>query len=50
MESSNNNQSKFGFTLNAENLNGRLAMLGFLAALLTELATGQGILHFWGLI
>ena len=50
MESSNNNQGKFGFTLNAENLNGRLAMLGFLAALLTELATGQGILHFWGLM
>ncbi|HEY9704104.1 MAG TPA: chlorophyll a/b-binding protein [Allocoleopsis sp.] len=50
MESSNNNKSKFGFTLNAENLNGRLAMLGFVAALLTELATGQGILHFWGLM
>jgi Chlorophyll A-B binding protein len=48
--SEQNNESKFGFTLNAENLNGRLAMLGFLAALLTELFTGQGILHFWGLM
>lgn len=32
-----------GFTMYAELLNGRAAMLGFLAVLLIELATGQGL-------
>ena len=41
---------KFGFTPSAENLNGRMAMIGFVAALITELVTGQGVLHFLGLI
>jgi hypothetical protein len=44
------NEGKFGFTINAENLNGRMAMIGFVAALLTELVTGQGVLHFLGLV
>ena len=39
-----------GFTLQAENWNGRIAMLGFVAALITEVASGQGVLHFWNLI
>mmetsp|Transcript_7903 Transcript_7903/g.12645 ORF Transcript_7903/g.12645 Transcript_7903/m.12645 type:complete len:122 (+) Transcript_7903:294-659(+) len=39
-----------GFTFKAETLNGRLAMLGFVAALLTEVATGQGTLHFLNLL
>lgn len=39
----------FGFTPKAEVWNGRLAMLGFLAIILTELVTHQGILAFWGL-
>ncbi|WP_309494645.1 chlorophyll a/b-binding protein [Phormidium yuhuli] len=39
----------FGFTPNAEVWNGRLAMLGFVAVVLTELITHQGILTFWGL-
>ena len=46
----NPNELKFGFTSSAENLNGRLAMLGFVAALITEMVTGQGILHVLGLI
>ncbi len=43
-------EAKFGFTPSAENLNGRMAMLGFVAALITELVTGQGVLHFLGLV
>ena len=43
-------EPKFGFTPSAENLNGRLAMIGFVAAVITELVTGQGVLHFLGLI
>ncbi|MCC5897040.1 MAG: high light inducible protein [Phormidium sp. BM_Day4_Bin.17] len=39
----------FGFTPKAEVWNGRLAMLGFVAVVLTELITHQGILAFWGL-
>ena len=43
-------EAKFGFTASAETLNGRAAMIGFVAALITELVTGQGTLHFLGLI
>jgi hypothetical protein len=50
MNSDNQKQGKFGFTAYAENWNGRLAMIGFVAALIVELVTGQGVLHFWGLI
>lgn len=39
-----------GFVPSAEIWNGRLAMFGFLAAALTEIFTGQGFLHFWGLV
>jgi hypothetical protein len=42
--------SKFGFTSFAENWNGRLAMIGFLAALILELTSGKGVLHFFGLM
>jgi hypothetical protein len=42
--------AKFGFNASAENLNGRAAMIGFVAALITELVTGQGVLHFLGLM
>ncbi len=44
------NSWKFGFTPQAEIWNGRLAALGFLAAILIELSTNQGLLHFWGLM
>lgn len=40
----------FGFSPQAEIWNGRLAMLGFLVAILIELFSGQGLLHFWGLL
>lgn len=46
----NRNDFKFGLTPQAENWNGRFAMIGFLAVVLIELLTGQGVLHFWGLM
>jgi len=41
--------SRFGFVAFAETWNGRLAMLGFVIGLGTELLTGQGILGQIGL-
>jgi hypothetical protein len=43
-------ESQFGFSSPAELLNGRMAMIGFVAALVTEYLTGQGTLHFLGLM
>ncbi|MGB3613123.1 MAG: chlorophyll a/b-binding protein [Elainellaceae cyanobacterium] len=43
-------ENKFGFTSFAERWNGRLAMLGFVAAIAVEYATGQGILEQLGLM
>ena len=43
------NDTKFGFSAFAEQWNGRLAMLGFVIGLGTELLTGQGILSQIGL-
>ncbi|WP_013321314.1 high light inducible protein [Gloeothece verrucosa] len=43
-------ENKFGFTSFAENWNGRLAMLGFVIGILTELLTGKGILSQLGLM
>lgn len=45
-----NNESKFGFVNFAEVWNGRLAMLGFVVGVATELLTGQGILSQIGLM
>ena len=42
-------QPRFGFVNFAETWNGRLAMLGFVIGLGTELLTGQGILTQIGL-
>jgi hypothetical protein len=44
------NETKFGFTQFAETWNGRLAMLGFIIGIATEIMTGQGILSQVGLI
>ena len=45
-----NQESKFGFTRTAENWNGRLAMLGFVIGIATELLTGQSILSQLGMM
>lgn len=45
-----NPEQKLGFTRFAEIWNGRLAMIGFVAAILVEMATGQGILGQLGLM
>jgi len=45
-----NQETKFGFTAFAETWNGRLAMLGFLIGVATELITGHGILSQLGLM
>lgn len=50
MENQDRNSFKLGFTPQAENWNGRLAMIGFAAALVIELVSGKGLLHFWGLM
>ena len=41
--------TKFGFSAFAETWNGRLAMMGFIIGLSTELLTGQGILSQIGI-
>ena len=46
---SDSTQARFGFVNFAETWNGRLAMLGFVIGLGTELLTGQGILTQIGL-
>jgi Chlorophyll A-B binding protein len=44
------NDWQWGFTPQAEIWNGRFAMLGFVAALLTELLSGEGVLHFYNIM
>ena len=41
---------EWGFTPAAESLNGRLAMLGFLFAVVIEMLSGEGVLHFLNLV
>ena len=50
MQGEDRNDVKFGFTPQSENWNGRFAMIGFLAVLLVEFFSDQGVLHFWGLM
>ncbi len=40
----------WGFTPQSEVWNGRFAMIGFIAAIVTELVSGQGVLHFWNIV
>lgn len=42
-------EPKFGFNDYAERLNGRAAMIGFVATLLIEYFTGKGLLEWLGL-
>jgi Chlorophyll A-B binding protein len=44
------NRWRWGFTPQAENWNGRFAMIGFVAALVTELVSNQGFLHYWNIV
>ncbi|PSB22873.1 high light inducible protein [filamentous cyanobacterium CCP1] len=44
------NAWRWGFTPQAEVWNGRLAMIGFVSAVLIELLSSQGVLHFWNLV
>lgn len=43
-------EPNFGFNIFAETWNGRLAMLGFVIGIATELLTGKGILSQIGLL
>ena len=45
-----NKEAKIGFTQFAESWNGRLAMMGFVIGVATEVLTGHGILSQVGLI
>ena len=45
----NDNQPRFGFVNFAETWNGRMAMMGILIGLGTELITGQSILRQIGI-
>jgi len=45
----NDNQPRFGFVNFAETWNGRIAMMGILIGLGTELITGQSILRQIGI-
>ncbi len=40
----------WGISPQAEIWNSRLAMIGFLAVLATELFSGDGVLHFWNIL
>jgi hypothetical protein len=42
-------EPKFGFNDYVERLNGRAAMIGFVATLTIEYVTGQGLLSWLGL-
>ncbi len=42
-------QPKYGFHRYAEKLNGRAAMVGFVAIVLVEYLTGRGVLSWIGL-
>ncbi|MDZ8050316.1 MAG: chlorophyll a/b-binding protein [Aulosira sp. ZfuVER01] len=49
--SSNQRNAWFGgFTTQSEILNGRLAMIGFVAVIMIEAFSGHGFLHFWNIL
>jgi Chlorophyll A-B binding protein len=50
MDASVRNAWIWGFTPQAEIWNGRLAMIGFVSALLIEVLSHRGVLQFWGIL
>lgn len=40
----------WGFTPQSELWNSRLAMIGFISAVLIEIFSGHGLLHFWNIL
>lgn len=48
-ESYNQPEPKFGWSAYAEQINGRFAMIGFVALLVLELFTGQDLFTWMGL-
>ena len=48
--STDRNAWVWGFTPQSEIWNGRFAMIGFISAIVTELVSGQGVLHFWNIM
>jgi hypothetical protein len=50
MENATRNSWIWGFTPQAEIWNGRFAMIGFVSALLVEVLSHRGVLHFWGIL
>ena len=48
--SSDRNAWVWGFTPQTEIWNGRFAMIGFVSAVLVEVFSGQGFLHYWGIL
>jgi len=49
-EMTDRNAWVLGFSPQADIWNGRFAMIGFVAAILVELMSNKGVLHFWGLM
>ncbi|PMB03279.1 high light inducible protein [Fischerella thermalis CCMEE 5198] len=49
-ENHKRNSWLWGFTPQTELWNGRLAMIGFISAVLIEMFSGQGFLHFWSIL
>jgi hypothetical protein len=50
MDTTARNAWIWGFTSQAETWNGRLAMIGFISAILIEVLSHEGLLHFWGIL
>lgn len=49
-DASDRNAWVWGFSFQSEVWNGRMAMIGFVSAVLIEFLSGQGVLHFWHLM
>ncbi len=50
IDSTDRNNWVWGFTPQSEIWNGRFAMIGFISVVLVEVFSGQGFLHYWGIL